>query len=122
MSALFKLMVVLLFTIMSNYQLSRLLGEQDPKLLSAQQVISWELVQSMRDDAVIKYESRRALASILSMEILKHATVTQREREDGLYFRVKVYVHSPTELQELLGKAFNLGQESAKIPPNYSAF
>ena len=107
---------------MSNYQLSQLLGQQDPKLLSAQQVLSWTLIQSMYHDSIVKQESRRALAHVLSTEILSHATVTQREREDGLYFRVKVYVYNPTELAELLGKAFNLGTESAKPLPNYSQF
>ena len=102
-----------------NYDLKRLLGQQDPKLLKVQQTISWQLVQSMRDDSVIDYESRRALASVLSLEILKHAEVTQYNREDGLSFHVNTYVHTPQELAELLGIAYNLGQSAVKPRPNY---
>ena len=102
-----------------NYDIKRLLGQQDPKLLKVQQTISWQLVQSMRDDSVIDYESRRALASVLSLEILKHAEVAQYNREDGLRFHVETYVYSPDNLEKLLGEAYNLGQMAVKPRPNY---
>lgn len=101
------------------YSLKQLLGQQDPQLLQAKMVLSWTLVQQMRDEAVILHESQKALAHKLSAEILKTSTITQREVDSGLQFGVQVYVYNRDQLQELLGQAYDLGKMAVKPRPNY---
>ena len=105
-----------------NYDLKELLGKQDPKLLHAQHTTSWEVVQQMRDTKYVESDAKRALTIKLADKILETTPFTQTNTDAGLQFRVKVYFYSKEELQELLGKAYRLGQDSYRPMPIFSNF
>ena len=92
-----------------NYDLKELLGKQDPKLLHAQHVTNWEAVQYMRDTNRVHGDATRSLSLKLADKVLQHVPITEVNTEEGLRFRVKVFFHSPEELEALLEKAYNLG-------------
>ena len=92
-----------------NYDLRELLGKQDPKLLHAQYITSWELVQQMRDTKYVESDAKRALTIKLADKILETVPVTQTNTDEGLRFRVKVFIYTPEELEDLLEKAYNRG-------------
>ena len=92
-----------------NYDLKELLGKQDPKLLHAQHVVSWQAVQQMRDTNRVENDAGRSLAIKLAYKVLESIPITQTNTDEGLRFRVKVFFHSETELEALLEKAYNLG-------------
>lgn len=110
---------------MFNYQLKQLQGQQSQQLLTTTYEFTWQHVQQLAqaghyDELVL--QSKQALSRRLANEILDKVGYTETPQEDALQLQFRVYVHSPAELAELLGKAFNLGQESAKVLPNYSQF
>lgn len=92
-----------------NYDLKELLGKQDPKLLHAQHTTSWQAVQQMYDTKYVTSDATRCLSLKLADKVLQTVPVTQTNTEDGLRFRVKVFFHTPQELETLLEAAYNLG-------------
>lgn len=108
---------------MFNYQLKQLQGQQSQQLLTTTYEFSWQHVQQLAqaghyDELVL--QSKQALTRRLANEILDKVAYTETPQEDALQLRFRVYVHSPNELQELLGKAYDLGANAVKPRPNYS--
>ena len=92
-----------------NYDLKELLGKQDPKLLHANYIASWVSIQHARDEEFIQRDAKRTLAITLAGKVLQAVPITITNTDEGLRFRVKVFFHSPEELEALLEKAYNLG-------------
>ena len=110
---------------MFNYQLKQLQGQQSPQLLTTTYEFSWQHVQQLAQAGhyeELVLQSKQALSRRLATEILDKVPYTETPQEDALQLRFRVYVHSPEQLSELLGKAFRLGQESIVSVPDFSNF
>ena len=106
-----------------NYQLKQLQGQQSPHLLTTTYEFTWQYIQQLAQaghyEALLN-QSKQALAQRLATEILAKVPYTETPLEDGLQLQFRVYVHSPAELAELLGKAYDLGASAVRPRPNYS--
>ena len=93
-----------------NYNIKRLLGRHDPKLLKVQHQISWESVQSMSqspDCEIMKRHIKQNMAEKLADAI--PLNITETSLQDSLQLEARVYAFSPPELLALLEECYSLG-------------
>jgi hypothetical protein len=98
-----------------NYNIKRLLGKHDPKLLRVQHQISWAAVQSMSqsgDFEIMKRHIKQNMSERLADVIPLH--ITETCLDDSLQLTARVYAFSPPELLALLEECYSLGSEDAK--------
>ena len=106
-----------------NYQLKQILGRYDPQLLKIQQEISWPAVNAMAqrgEFSEIQGYVKQQMARQLSMEIpLEYSETPQ---QDVLQISAEVYALSRKQLFELAQACYTLGQDQARVMPNFSNF
>ena len=106
-----------------NYNLKRLLGRYDPKLLRIRQQISWPAVNSMAQSGEltqIKSYVKRQMAQQLANEI--PLIYDETPLQDYLQLDAEVYALTKRELYQLASECYSLGSDDAKVMPNFSNF
>lgn len=101
-----------------NYNIKRLLGRYDPKLLKVQHQISWAAVQALSGDfEIMKRHIRHSMADRVADVI--PLNITETSLPDSLQLEARVYAFSPPELFALLEECYSLGSEDASIMPAF---
>ena len=106
-----------------NYNLKRLLGKYDPKLLRIRQQISWPAVNSMAQNGEltqIKSYVKRQMAQQLANEI--PLIYDETPLQEYLQLDAEVYALTKRELYQLASECYTLGSDDAKVMPNFSNF
>ena len=106
-----------------NYNLKRLLGRYDPKLLRIRQQISWPAVNSMAQSGEltqIKSYVKRQMAQQLATQIT--LIYDETPQQDTLQLDAQVYTFSRQELYQLASECYSLGSDDAKVMPTFSNF
>ena len=106
-----------------NYNIKRLLGQYDPKLLRIRQQISWPAVNSMAQSGEfthIKSYMKRQMTQQLANEI--PLIITETSLQDYLQLDAEVYTFSKPELLALANECYSLGSQDAKVMPTFSNF
>lgn len=100
-----------------NYNIKRLLGRHDPKLLRVQHHIPWAAVQGMSGDfEIIKRHIKHSMADRVADVI--PLRITETSLQDSLQLEARVYAFSPPELLALLEDCYNLGSQDARAMPS----
>jgi hypothetical protein len=106
-----------------NYNLKRLLGKYDPKLLRIQQEVTWTAINAMAqsgDLQIAKNYMKRQMAQQLATQIPLNFIETPQQ--DTLQLNAQVYTFSRQELYQLAQECYSLGSDDAKVMPNFSNF
>ena len=106
-----------------NYNLKRLLGKYDPKLLRVQQEVTWTAINAMAQSGdlqiaknYMKRQMAQQLATIIPLNFI------ETPQQDTLQLNAQVYAFTKTELHELAHACYSLGSDDAKVMPNFSNF
>ena len=106
-----------------NYNLKRLLGKYDPKLLRIQQEVTWTAINAMAqsgDLQIAKNYMKRQMAQQLAAQIPLNFIETPQQ--NTLQLDAEVYALNKRELYQLASECYSLGSDDAKVMPNFSNF
>ena len=106
-----------------NYNLKRLLGKYDPKLLRVQQEVTWTAINAMAQSGdldIAKNYMKRQMAQQLATQVPLNFIETPTS--NTLQLNAQVYAFSQQELYQLASECYSLGSDDAKVMPNFSNF